>query len=391
MNCVQAPNITHRAKRLLWLALFSFLSIVPEQWVEAQSGGSIQANIVNGTTGAPGGADVVTLYDLAAGMEAVAFAEDVEGSFTLEDIEVKRSAFLLQATYAGVNYSQTLSFAGGNTIEATVTVYDVTDAWDDIEIRTARFLIRREHDGLMVDKLYVVENKTEPKRTFYDPEGTLHFQLPPGVERPRSVSANYENGMPIPQTSMPLADGTGYATDTALKPGATDIAISYEVDYSTESFGFREKAFIPISELIFLVAPADIEVDAQGWQDLGLEPQGRFAVYQQLNVSAGAPIEMTLSGGSDHSAELVGSSSSSPSSSSMGGSGSSGGGGSGQQVITIQDPILPQIWIVVLLMGAALAYGLLTVLIPSKEEPISKSSGKSQGGNKKNNSERGNS
>ncbi len=403
MKRTRSSITTHRAKRLSLMILCSFLSTVPAQRIEAQSVGSIRADIVNGTTGAPGRADVVTLYDLAAGMEAVAFLENLEGSFTLEDIEVKRSAFLLQATYAGVNYSQTVSFAGGNIVEATVTVYDVTDEWKDIEIRSARFLFRRDHDKMKVDKLYVVENKTEPKRTFYGPEGTLRFQLPPGIETPQSVSASHESGMPIPQTSMPLSDGTGYATDTALKPGATDIAISYEVDYGSENFVFEDKTFVQTSELIALVAPADIEVDAKGrgWRELGLEPQGRFSVYQMTNVAAGTPIQMTFSGGSEHAEELVASSSSSApastsastSASSMGGAapggGLSEGGGGGQRVFTIQDPILPQIWIVVLLMGAALGYGLLTVLVASKEVAISKSSAKTQDGNNKTESKRG--
>jgi cytochrome c-type biogenesis protein CcmH/NrfG len=43
------------------------------------------------------------------------------------------------------------------------------------------------------------------------------------------------------------------------------------------------------------------------------------------------------------------------------------GGSTGVQVTTLPDPTRPQKWIIVLLMGAALAYGLLTALIPAKE------------------------
>jgi uncharacterized membrane protein len=37
------------------------------------------------------------------------------------------------------------------------------------------------------------------------------------------------------------------------------------------------------------------------------------------------------------------------------------------QVTTLPDPMRPQKWIIVLLMGAALAYGLLTALMPATD------------------------
>jgi hypothetical protein len=323
--------------------------------VTAQDAGMVRGTIVNGTTGEPGQAETVTLYDLSAGMEAVAIVEDVGGTFTLEGFEVEgQTPYLLQVSSNDVSYSQTLNFSTGNETEATVTVYDQTREWKDIDIATARYLLRREHDRLKIDKLFVIENKTEPKKTLYDPEGSFRFYVPEDIMEMRSVSASYSSGMPVPQSASPLSDGSGYSTTTALKPGTTDLAVSYDVDYSPGSYQLQEPAFYPLSELMILVAPADIQVEAEDWENLGPDPEGRFVVYRRTNVVAGSPIVASLAGGSEHAAELVSSSSEEQGSSSL-------------QVTTLPDPTRPQMWIIVILMGAALAYGLLTALVPTKE------------------------
>jgi hypothetical protein len=319
--------------------------------------GVVRATILNGTTGERGSAETVTLYDLAAGMEPVAFEEDVTGNLTLEDIPIQGGRpFLLQATSGGVNYNEQINFRTGSEVEITITVYDTTTEWDDLEIRTARYLLRREHERLKIDKLFVVENTSEPKRTIYHNEGAFRFALPEGSED-YSVSASFASGMPIQQAAFPLADGSGYAAETPLKPGITDIAVSYEEDYSSGSYRLQERAFYTLPELMVLVAPADVEVAGEGWESLGPEPQGRFSVFRLSNVAPGDAFELVLSGGSEHAEELV----SSPSSE---GSGSS----SGTRVTTFPDPLRPQLWILVLLMGAALAYGLLASLIPTDEK-----------------------
>ena len=344
--------------RTLWTSLLSFAAVFSLliSTADAQTG-VVKGAIVNGTTGEPGSAETLTLYDLASGMEPVAFVEHVSGSFTLEDIDIAGGRpFLLQASSGGVSYNEQINFAGGPEIETTITVYDVTTESKDIEIRTARYLIRREHDQLKIDKLFVVENTSEPKRTVYHPEGAFRFALPPGSEE-YSVSASSASGMPVPQTASPLADGSGYAAETALKPGITDIAISYVEDYSTGSYHLQEQAFYQLPELMVLVAPADLEVTGDGWESLGPEPQGRFSVFRLSNVEPGNAFELDLSGGSEHAQELV-----SPSS-------SDGSSGSSQMnVTTLPDPLRPQLWILVLLMAAALAYGLLASLIPTDED-----------------------
>lgn len=330
-------------------------------------GGVLRGTIENGTTGGPGQAESVTLYRLSAGMEPVHTAESVLGSFVLEGFEVEGQApYLLQITSGGVNYNQPINFGRGYEAEASFTVYDVTQDWQDVTISTARYLVRREHDRLRIDKLFVIDNQTEPKQTLYDPDGTFRFVIPSDVAELRSVSASSESGMPVPQSASPLPDGSGYVTRTAFKPGRTDFSVSYDVNYASGGYQLEDQAFYPLAELLVLVAPADIELEAEGWENLGPEPDGRFNVLRRTDVPAGTPLAVSLSGGSEHAEELI------PSSSDSGGEAQA----SGQPQITVlPDPTSSQKWIVVTLMAAALAYGLLASLVSAPQTEATTSAG----------------
>jgi hypothetical protein len=317
-------------------------------------GGVLRGKIVNGTTGGPGRAERVALVKMQSGMEPIGALGEVSGSFVLENLSISgETLYLLQVTADGVNYNQPVRFGRGYEAEATVTVYSVTSQWKDIEVSRARFVFRREQHDLRVDKLFVVENKTEPKKTYFRPEGTFNFHLPPDLKELISVSAASPGGVPVPQVAQPLADGSGYIARTALKPGTTQIGISYRVDYAKGTYAFKDRASYPVSDFMALFSPLDIQVEAAGLVPMGADPQNRFITFGARNVSAGTPIELRLSGGGEAASNLV--------------SGSTGSGSQGPnratRTGTLPDPYRSEKWIIVLLMAAALSYGLVASLI----------------------------
>jgi hypothetical protein len=359
-----------KPRTALALALAGLVTAAPA--AAQPRGGVLRGKIVNGSSGGPGSAERVALIKMESGMEPIGTLGRVSGSFTLENLPIAgETPYLLQVTTDGVNYNQPVSFGRGYEAEATVTVYSATAEWKNLEISTARFLFRREHDELRVDKLFVVENKTEPKKTFFLPQGTFKFYLPSDLKELISVSASSGGGMPVPQFAEPLADGSGHVARIALKPGTTEVAISYLVDYGKGAYAFKDKAYYPLREVMALVSPADIQVAAAGLAPMGADPQNRFVVYGAKDLSAGAPIELELSGGSDHAPELV------PGS---GGSQAEGGDAS-HRVRALPDPYGAQKWIIVLLMAAALTYGLLASLLPAPATaaPPAKASKKATG------------
>lgn len=317
----------------------------PYAWGQVRTG-SLEATLVNGTTGGPGEAEKVTLFKLAAGMESIAGSSQVQGSFVLENIELEgEGSYLLQVTSAGVNYNQAVNFGSGNEVETSLRVYDVTQDRSCLEVKSARYLLRRQNGLLRVEKLYVVENLCEPRKTFYDSEGTFRFHIPREVAHGTSVLVSAPGDAPVTVAASPLPDGSGYVTHTPFKPGKTDVIIAYDVVDPSGNYQLQEQAYYALSQILVLITPSDVELKADGWENLSPEGRSRFIVLRQSNVEAGSPIDVTLVGGAEPAVEPV---ASAPNGPSLHGT-----------VTQLPDPSRPQMWIIVLLMGAVLAYGLV--------------------------------
>jgi hypothetical protein len=193
----------------------------------------------------------------------------------------------------------------------------------------------------------------KPPKTFHDPKGSFRFQLPTtSLRELHSVSARGASGMPVPQQAAPDPGEEGvYVTRTDFKPGETEVVISYEVSYGEDGYQLKSRALYPLSELYVFVAPTDVRIDASGWENLGPEPQGRFVAIRKRDLAVGAPIELKLSGGT---AQIASS-----------GTASTGDGGGQSTITVLPDPMRYSKAVLVLLMAAALGYGLLTALYPS--------------------------
>ena len=359
-------------RRIVFLFAAVVAAVISVRAEAQPRGGVLWVSLVNGTTGGAGSAESVTLLRLGTEMTPVKELGAVSGRFEITDIEVEgERPMLLRVTASGVNYNQPVNFFRGYEADVEVTVYDAFDEWDDrvLEVTTSRFLYRREGDKLLVDKVFVVENRTSPPRTYHDPDGTFRFNLPrENLLELHSVSASGALGVPVPQQASPLRDGSGYVTKTAFKPGETQIAVSYEVRYTNSEYEVIERAFHRFPELFVFVAPPDIDVTADGWENLGVEPDGRFTTIRMRDVSAGEPIRFTLSGGSEQAGQLVGSSGSTGSTGSAGSEAGSSAASRGT-LTHIRDTTRASKWILVVLMAAALGYGLLVTLYPSSPSP----------------------
>jgi len=350
-------------RRLVWGGLaVSWIGACGIAFGQAPPAGgvkTIRLNVDNGTRPTPVTAEQVTVFQLGSGMTPVIELANVTFPTTIPDIPVNGAQpVLLQVRYQDVSYNQPVSFGEQDTADVEVAVYDTTATWDPeaITVTTSRILFRRLGDKMSIDKVYVIDNRSQPPVTYYDPEGSFRFHLPStGLSEVRGVSAAGASGMPVPQPSFPLEGLDGvYASRTAMKPGETQIGVSYDVDYASGSHEMSTEAFYPLSELLVLVAPADIEITGDGWQNLGTEPEGRFAVARLGDVEVGDPIRLRLSGGSTDATDLVGSSrtpNANPAPSAS------------QRITQLPDPTRAEKWIVVLLMGAALAFGLVSAVM----------------------------
>lgn len=368
----------------------------------AASAGPVRVTLRNGTTGAAGRADLVTLYRLGAGMEPVASVENPVGEALLEapedtgpDASGGPRPYLAQATYAGVNYNQPIRLAPDGSAAVTVTVYDGFDRWDEqrIGLTTWRALYRRlppgdRPDALRADHIFVIENRSDPPRTFVGDTETLRFRLPPetallGVP---TVSATGATGVPVPQSPFAVsaadAPGNDYAIRTAFKPGETEIVLSYEVRYPDERHEASLVAPRDSPEVMLLAQPPDIELSlppdaagaaAAGWEILGPDEEAGLTVARKRGVAAEEPVRMVFSGGSRPTPTATGANTrgTGPFSAPPARPGTpalppvespASEGEAGAEVGTVgllPDPTRAGKWAIALLMAAALGFGLL--------------------------------
>ena len=332
----------------------------------------VRVTIVNGTTQGPASADLVTLYRLGEGMEPVDQVENPDAQLTLEAPDDDAAAggirpFLLQATYRGVNYNAPVRLNPGETTEAAIVVYDPFAEWDETEIglSTWRALYRRmpgERDALRVDHIFVVQNRSEPPRTFIHDDETLRFRLPPEdllLELP-TVSSTGETGMPVPQSSFAVGDQGDYAIRTAFKPGETEIVLSYAVAYEGERYEARLVAPRASPEVLLLASPLDMDLALPpgappGWEVLGPDQEARLTAARKFGVAAGEAVGMIFSGGTPPPAATTPGGRQLPGLVAPSEDERSAVGTIGR----LPDPTIASKWALALLMAAALGFGLL--------------------------------
>lgn len=328
--------------------------------------GPITVRLVNGTTGEPATVELLTLYRLGEGMEPVASLENAGPEAVLEAPDGGGPRpWLVQATHGGVNYNQPTPLGPDGTAEIELTVYDGFSEWREPEIglTTWRALYRRlpwsSGDALRVDHILVVDNRTDPPRTFVADDETLRFRVPEEPVRRGlpSVSATGAAGMPVPQSPFPVGDDGFWAIRTAFKPGETEVVLSYEVGYEGERHEARLVAPRASPEVMLLASPPDITLEIPvgappGWELLGADESAGLTAARKFGVAAGEAVELVFRGGS------------APSETTTGGAlpPVEGAVPDGPQVGTVgrlPDPTLASKWAIALLMAAALGFGLL--------------------------------
>ena len=371
-----------RARPLLALALLALPLTAAAQ--------PVRVTLVNGTTQEPASVDLVTLYRLGQGMEPVDSVENPAEQVTLEAPDQTSDGgspadgspgggirpFLLQASYRGVNYNAPVRLTPGETTEAAIVVYDPFGEWNDTDIRlsTWRALYRRmpgERDALRVDQIFVVDNRTDPPRTFTSDDETLRFRLPPEgtlLELP-TISSTGETGMPVPQSSFAVGDEGDYAIRTAFKPGETEIVLSYAVSYEGERHEAALVAPRASPEVLLLASPLDMDLEipagaSPGWELLGADESAGINAARKFDIAAGEAVGMLFSGGT-------------PPPAAAGSPGGTPGGTPGGRPLPglvaqseaersavgsiglLPDPTIASKWALALLMAAALGFGLL--------------------------------
>jgi 5-hydroxyisourate hydrolase-like protein (transthyretin family) len=251
--------------------------------------GTLTGAVTNGTNGKPGTQLDVTLISLAGGMQELTSTKtDADGRFVFNRPELGQGPMLVRVTYQGVNYHQAAP-PGRDTVE--IKVYEAGAPASAAHV-TSRTLIFQPSGGrLLVGEDFVIENATNPPTTYANSKGTFEFELPVGAQLGQ-VSASSPGGMPTTQGTMDRAKNR-YAVDFPLKPGESNIRISYDLPYDGDRASVRA-ATIMSAARVMLAAPVGVQISGDGFAPAGTD-QG-FTLMTRENVGAGTAFNVSLSG-----------------------------------------------------------------------------------------------
>jgi hypothetical protein len=269
-----------------------------------QSKGIIEGKIFNGSSNKLGKVDKISLYKLSMGMIEIKSIKNVSEKYRLENLEVTNNIpYLLQAVYSGVSYNYSLIFNENNIAKVDITVFEKSETNDKISVLLPHMIVKGIDNELVINKLFEIENKKEPKKVFYQNEETFKFFLPENLKKVNSVNIS-TGAISTNQNYKKTDENNVYSISYPIKPGKTQVEVSYSVDYSKNEYTFSEKILYDIDKLSILISPKDINVDSDKLSLKSENVEMNFKVYGVENLKRGDKLNFKIFGKSTQTAVL---------------------------------------------------------------------------------------
>ncbi|HMV41800.1 MAG TPA: hypothetical protein PK079_16245 [Leptospiraceae bacterium] len=281
--------------RLVFLFLFLFITGLNAEEL------NLKISLKNGTTGGVGQADSIKLIALQGGMVPVGEFSNKSGNFVLEKVNVPDgSPILIQVSYKGANYNKMVPPAPNfrNKVQE-ISVYETTSDRKNIEVRSLLQIVREEN-LVRLYKIFLIENKSNPPRSFQDKNNPLEVFVPAEATEVFGQLTQGDSKMGIP---LNLVDGKkGKMIDRSILPGSSELQITFVL--SAKSLGdisFKDELNFedPKSPRIIFYKPKDMKVELKG--SMSTEeikeniPEGLGAIraiYSETNS-----VEISVAGG----------------------------------------------------------------------------------------------
>ncbi len=260
----------------------------------------IHGTVVNGTTGKPAGLVTVAVIDPRQGMATEEeIKTDAQGRFAAEDLNDKISIYLLQVNYKGVTYTEMVRPSGEERVHVELEVYETTTEWDDVRVSIPHLMMRRSHDTLTVDRIFMISNNTDPPRTVTGEGAGFRIYFP--EERLR-IASLFVTSLGIPISMSPHRTDTPgvYTIDYPFKPGQTRVGSSFDVDYANERYTYEEPLQYDIDEFIAMTEDTTMVLESESL-DLGETREVRgFKAYAVDSLSLATTLTLNVRGGMAH-------------------------------------------------------------------------------------------
>ena len=278
---------------------------------------SLQGRVVNGTTGAPVAKAEVNYVLMQRGPTPVATqTTDAQGRFSFDNVPapVGGAPALLRADYQGATYNHPLLPGQRPTGEIQIQVFEAGRQPSMVSVREHVIFLHPSGNVLLVLEQVILENNSNPPKTYVNPNGTYPFTLPGASRDGVQVSVEGAAGMPLNQTPVPRDGKNTFAITYPIRPGETQVRLQYALDYKSP-FEFSKPLDV-LPQQIHVVTPGkEVQVTGDAVTALEADPSTGFTGYLvaqkgnlvRLEVTGEVPADKAaqLGGADDESGTLV--------------------------------------------------------------------------------------
>jgi hypothetical protein len=304
----------------------------------------VLGRVVNGTTGKAVAHAKVIAVNPSGGMIAEQQTETIDslGHFVLDDLKSTAPVYLLRVDYEGVTYTEMVQPSGESTQTHDVTVYEPTTEWEHVHVSVPHMLVTRSADSLKVSKFFQIDNQSDPPRTIAGKGALFRYFVPTDL---LGITRFFVQSMSMPLTMQPTpAQEPGYYTaDYPLKPGTTNIGVSFALPYANGEYNYEETLAYDVDNMLVATQDPTLEItsDNASFERLG-DVQG-FSAFSFSSLRKGSVLKIAFRGGDPNAAPP-----------SMGGGSSSAAAGTNPQVFTVPNPTHNASILVTILLGIML-------------------------------------
>ncbi len=250
----------------------------------------IVGKVVNRSRNRASAGDQVVLYRVGPTMQELARTKSMEdGSFRFEN--QSEAHYLVAAVHQKISY-HTRTLTGSAPFE--IFVYDAAQTPNGVLEQSNTLFLQADNGQLRVTEFFVVENRSNPPRTWAGNQ-TFTFRLPPGAVLDSTAIQPPET---LPLLAEPSSCGAPgqYCIAYPIHPGITKVRAVYHLRYSG-SATIAPTLLRPVHEMAVMV-PDSIHFEARTagvFQNRGAH--NGLTMYLATRVRPGQSLEFRLSAG----------------------------------------------------------------------------------------------
>ncbi|MSQ15234.1 MAG: hypothetical protein EXR50_05170 [Dehalococcoidia bacterium] len=300
---------------LLFLFVATFLSIA-DATIEAAANGTIEGKIANMTQGGDSVAGLpVSLHlqkdnSTASNLTSISDIQNIllkearaddGGKFQFSDVDANSSnRYLVIAQYKGVEYSQPLSFQGGQpSVSVNVSVYETTNSDVGLRMSSGSLIIAGVDEAAQTVIAMEVATLVNPSDKTYLPDprgpqgpmGLPRFSLPPGA-----TDLTMHQG--IDDLNQVMQVDKGFAVMAPLRPGSKEFIFAYRLPYQGSSVSLSKSLSMGAEQFLVLAQKGKWSVSSAQLTSQGIASIGGKDYFQLTGagLAGGSTVVIEING-----------------------------------------------------------------------------------------------